>query len=97
MLVRFEDLIGEQGGGSRDRQVRTVRKIAHHLGTPLDFRETKRVADRAFSSDSKTFRKRKVGDWRNHFTKRHVDAAKRTLGDVLIQLGYEDRKNWTIR
>jgi len=42
------------------------------------------------------FRKGKIGDWRNHFTKKHVKIFKEIAGDVLIQLGYEKGYEWDI-
>jgi len=42
-----------------------------------------------------TTRKGIVGDWRNHFTERHVQRFKERCGHFLIQLGYEQDMNWT--
>jgi hypothetical protein len=39
-------------------------------------------------------RKGVVGDWRNVFLPRHVDAFKRSAGDLLIELGYEKDGRW---
>jgi hypothetical protein len=36
-------------------------------------------------------RKAIVGDWKNHFTKRHTDIFNAIAGDTLIKLGYETR------
>ena len=39
-------------------------------------------------------RKGVVGDWRNVFLPRHVDAFKRSAGELLIELGYEKDGRW---
>lgn len=39
-------------------------------------------------------RKGVIGDWRNVFLPRHVEAYKRLVGPLLIELGYEDDLDW---
>jgi hypothetical protein len=96
VLVRFEDLIGARGGGDEERQRQCIRRIADHIECSLSQRESTSIADRAFSTDSKTFRKGKTGDWRNHFTEQHVQATKKTMGEVLVRLGYEKDDQWEV-
>jgi hypothetical protein len=46
--------------------------------------------------DSKShFRKGQAGDWRNHFTPRHVRFFKDHYGDLLLKLGYEANSEWS--
>jgi len=44
---------------------------------------------------SNHFRRGVPGDWRNHFTKKHIAYFKSLYNPLLLKLGYEDRKNWT--
>lgn len=88
LLVRFEDLIGPAGGGDRDRQHDTVRKILAHLGLTLRADEVEKIADAVFYPGSHTFRKGQIGDWKNHFTPVHEQAFADSAGDLLEQLGY---------
>ncbi|MCZ6877472.1 MAG: sulfotransferase domain-containing protein [Acidobacteria bacterium] len=39
-------------------------------------------------------RKGVFGDWRNVFLPRHVDAFRRSAGELLIELGYEKDGRW---
>jgi len=96
MLVRFEDLIGEGGGGSVERQRECVRQVGNHIGLSLDEVEVERIAANTFSQDSRTFRKGKIGDWKNHFTNQHVEAVKEELGGIMIRLGYETDMDWSV-
>jgi hypothetical protein len=94
LTVRFEDLVGEHGGGSRQAQLTTVAAIAAHIDRPLDEAALRRVCDRVFSTSSATFRKGQIGDWRNHFTAEQVELFKHQAGDQLIRLGYESGFDW---
>jgi hypothetical protein len=96
MLMRFEDLIGEAGGGSAERQKECIRQVGNHIGLSLAEAEVQRIADNTFSRDSRTFRKGKIGDWKNHFTNRHVEAVKEELGDIIVRLGYETDTDWSV-
>lgn len=95
-VVRFEDLIGPRGGGSREAQVETVERIAEHLDVDLADEEVARVAESTFSTGSSTFRKGLIGDWRNHFEPEHVEAFKDAAGDRLVELGYEPDGDWSV-
>ena len=93
-LLRFEDLIGPAGGGSEERQRETIRRMGDHLGLALDETQITTIAQNLFDPHSPTFRKGRIGDWRQHFTQAHKEAMKEVAGDVLIALGYETNMDW---
>lgn len=95
-VLRFEDLIGPRGGGSREAQVETVETVADHIGVDLTDEEVDYVARNTFSTGSSTFRKGLIGDWRNHFEPEHVEAFKQAAGDHLLDLGYEPDGDWSV-
>lgn len=87
--VKFEDLVGEMGGGRADIQHDTVAKICDHVGLTLSAGQIDSVAAQIFNQGSQTFRKGAIGDWRNHFSAEHITAFNQTGGqDLLAQLGY---------
>ena len=88
LTVRFEDLVGPVGGGQLAAQLNAVRKIADHIGRPIDDDEVVRVADRMYATSGLTYRKGVAGDWRNHFTDEHRAVFDRVSGDLLEVLGY---------
>jgi hypothetical protein len=92
--VRYEQLIGPAGGGSGEAQRDAVRRVAQHVGRPLDDRAAQRVAARVWSPKSSTFRSGRSGGWRERFTDEHVAAFKRVAGAELIALGYERDLDW---
>jgi hypothetical protein len=90
-IVRFEDLVGPAGGGSRERQERAIGAIAEHLGLPLTAGETAVIADGVFDVTSPTFRRGLIGSWKEHFTAEHVRAFTEIAGQTLVEWGYEKR------
>jgi hypothetical protein len=89
LLVRFEDLVGDAGGGDDERQLDALRRIDEHLGLAQSEADLRRVAAKVYSSGSRTFRRGQAGTWRDHWTAAHDDAALRTgLPAVIEALGY---------
>jgi len=93
LTIQFEDLVGPQGGGSAQKQYECIKKIATHLGCDTNDEMIAYVANNLFG-DTKTFRKGKIGDWKNHFNPEHKQAFKEIAGQLLIDLGYEKDLNW---
>ena len=94
MLVRFEDLIGGEGGGSAEKQLLVIRDAANHLGIALDKDEVTRIASKVFSKKSPTFRSGKIRDWENHISIENRQLIKEKLGEWLIEFGYEQDLSW---
>ncbi len=94
LVVRFEDLIGPDGGGTAEAQRDAVARIAAHVGRDLAPDRLHRTAARIWSDRSSTFRSGRSGGWRDHFTDEHRRAFKATAGRLLIDLGYESDLDW---
>jgi hypothetical protein len=93
-VCRFESLVGPSGGGSADLQKREVATIASRLNRHLSDAGIERTAQRIWSSRAATFRRGRIGDWRNHFSNEHKAAFKEVAERHLIALGYEDGPIW---
>lgn len=91
-VIRFEDLVGSQGGGSRKNQILSIIKIARALGIELNSHQLLYITRHLFGNTN-TFRKGVIGDWKNYFDS-HKEHCKEVLGDLLIDLGYEKDYNW---
>jgi sulfotransferase 6B1 len=91
--VRFEDLIGPQGGGTREAQITVIKGIAKHLGHHLTDQQALSFGDAVFGN-SITFRKGKIGSWKEDFTAHHRNMFKQVAGQLLIDLSYEKDFEW---
>ena len=87
-VVRFEDLVGPEGGGDSDRQDATIRSIYDFLGMDVDGHVLARIGDRLFSADSPTFRSGTIGGWRRYFDPELEALFDRTVGDRILPYGY---------
>ena len=91
ITVRFEDLIGQQGGGDPCKQNATLEQIAHHLGLE-SVQNLQDVQEKLFGN-SATFRTGQQGQWRQAFTPIHHQAFAEIAGGLLADLGMEpDRR-----
>lgn len=95
MVVRFEDLIGPEGGGDLARQLSTLRDIYRHIGLPVEDGWIHDLRQRLFSSASPTFRQGRTGQWRQQFDAQITLAFKQIAGDGLIRYGYEKDEDWS--
>jgi tetratricopeptide (TPR) repeat protein len=92
-ITSFERLVGEQGGGSAEAQREEVNNIAAHLGIALTDDHRKAVIDNMFGG-TVTFKEGKRGGWKQHFGEKHKQQIKALMGDLIIELGYEQNNNW---
>lgn len=97
--VRFEDLVGGRGGGNEKKRLESIDRIFDHLELSMSLIDI----EKGFSSEkidprkSHTFRKGNkggIGTWREKFSEKNKEEMKAVAGDLLIELGYEDDKNW---
>jgi len=88
LVVRFEDLVGPDGGGTRDRQDATLRSIYGFLGMDVDGPTLARIGARLFSTDSPTFRSGAIGGWRRSLDPELQALFERTVGDRIRPYGY---------
>jgi len=95
LTVRFEDLVGPKGGGSKKSQMDALRAIVDHLKLPKTDHELSLVADNSFGKPGeKTFSKGKIGQWKTTFKEHHKSLFKTVFGDELIEMGYEKNHHW---
>jgi hypothetical protein len=89
VMVRFEDLVGPEGGGSEEAQRLAVGRVAMHLGVPVEERTIGLVGECLFGA-GRTFRKGQIGGWREEFTAEHEQALEEAAGPLLAELGYQE-------
>jgi sulfotransferase 6B1 len=91
--LKFEDLVGIQGGGRASMQKRAIKALARHLGISSDSPLLDRCLVNAFGN-SITFREGKINGWKRWFTAEHKRLFKEKAGQLLVDLKYENNLNW---
>lgn len=91
--LRFEALLGARGGYSEQAQLAELRKISEALSLDVSDEDLLEAFKASFGTGI-VFSKGKAGTWKEHFTEEHKKRFKELLGDVLIELGYEQDYNW---
>jgi len=92
--VKYEDLVGNKGGGSDEKQLQAMCNIASHLHIAVNREDLRQIQNQLYDQTSSTFRTGKIGSWRQEFTKEQKDLFKRVAGDLLIELNYEINHDW---
>lgn len=85
LVVRYEDLVGPEGGGSRDVQKSEIFKIMEFLG--LSVNDTNPLAD-ALYGGTHTFRSGQIGGWRDSLGSM-ADEVEDVLRSSITSWGYE--------
>ena len=94
LVVKFEDLIGEQGEGSKYKQHATIENICKHIDLDLTDNEIKKIANKIYDKKSPTFRAAKIDSWKEEFSTEQKAILKNRIGKWLIKYGYEKNINW---
>lgn len=94
LVIKYENLIGSEGGGTSDAQLTELTRIADYIGWKTNKDELIEIAGKIYYTKSKTFRKGGQGGWKNYFTEYHKSRFKILLGNELVKLGYERDMNW---
>jgi Sulfotransferase domain. len=106
LVVRYENMVGEEGGGSLALQLNELNKIAAFIELELSNEQIRSIASQLYGNQQdpfgketlpnfrSTFSKGKIGSWRGSFTEENKIAFKKKLGQSLIDLGYENGMDW---
>ncbi|MDB2614300.1 sulfotransferase domain-containing protein [Chlamydiales bacterium] len=93
-IIRFEDLIGEKGGGDRQKQIETIYKLAQYIEEEISYEQAEKIGDNLFGSSS-TFRKGQIDQWKSIFNQDHIEAFKNSpMNPLLVEWGYENTPDW---
>ena len=88
LLVKFEDLIGEQGGGSRQKQAQTLQDLAAHLSIPWD-EEIARQTTNVYDPKTRTFRVGNIHSWKNALEPEDLAQLTEYCEPLCLEAGYE--------
>ena len=91
LTVRFEDIIGPEGGGDIQLQLELIRQLLTYIGR--DPERATEIRGQVFGG-TRTFDRGQIGSWRSMFRDEHVARAKQVMGRYLVSAGYEPDLNW---
>ena len=86
LLLRFEDLIGEQGGGQKDLQHEALTRISNYLEIELD--DLPFQSKKLFDPNVRTFRIGKIDSWKQTLTPSLVEKLTHYCEPLCKELGY---------
>ena len=92
-VIRFEDLVGEKGQGSEEKQRETIQFISSLLNIRLTQDRLDWIVDHLFGGDPRervswTFRRGQIGDWKKYFQPHHRVLFNQLWGAYQQALGY---------
>ncbi len=85
ILLRFEDLVGPSGGGSLQKQKKSILSILNHLD--IENIDVSKVADSVFGNSS-TFRKGMINRWKSELNDQEKSVFKE-YNKLFLSLDYE--------
>lgn len=88
LLVKFEDLIGPQGGGTLYAQLAIMQKIAYHFNIHITRAQLLEVCKNIYGN-SPNFRIGKINQWKTVFTNEQKMNAREAFKDLLTHFNYE--------
>lgn len=94
ITIRFEDLVGIQGGGSEETQRASVIDLCEFLEINRSAKQISEVCQLIFG-DSPTFRKGKIGNWGEEFTTEHIHLFNQVTNSLLSDWGYQNRQTYS--
>jgi sulfotransferase 6B1 len=91
--VKFERLVGDEGGGDSRTQRAELEAIARHLNVSSPPGHIEKCVRKLFGGTA-TFRKGQIGSWKRYFSPDDKKLFKQVAGQLLIDLGYEKDLAW---
>ncbi len=90
LFIKYEDLIGSQGGGGDELQKKTIEAIAKRLGVQMTSEKVESISKDLFGDNvvGCTFRKGTINQWEKHFKDEHKQAFEERWLEIQNRLGY---------
>jgi hypothetical protein len=89
LRVRFEELVGESGGGVKNRQLGAIQEIAGWVSKENDYSKEaiQRIGENSFGKTT-TFRKGSIERWKTEMDRKELELCSEYLREPLKRLGY---------
>ncbi len=88
--IKFEELIGLQGGGNSDVQYNVLMQLLNFIGYNENHQAAVRLLQSSLFGDrKKTFRKGKIDSWKSDIPEIFHSEVNKELAPVIMQWGYK--------
>ena len=100
-IVKFEDLVGEQGGGNTEIQKKEIEKITNFMKLSFTSDKIDEIGKDLFglikenapyisrkNQLERTFRKGQINSWKEYFTDEIMNEFNAKYGELQKKLGY---------
>jgi hypothetical protein len=88
LVVKFEDLVGQRGGGDAEIQIQTISKIINHLNITMDKEEILNIIMTMEKTSSPTLRSGQIDGWKKYFDTELSNILESQLGRSAEKFGY---------
>lgn len=89
LCVKFEHLIGPNGGGDKHKQEEAVKSICNHISIELNQGQLEDICNKIYSVKSSTFNKGKIGNWRSTLSEEEKKWLNETIRSQITSYGYK--------
>lgn len=89
LIVRFEDLVGEKGGGTREQQRHEIMRVVKFLNLEVSEDMLEEIQKSLFGMPGRTFRKGQAGGWRDVLDEALLDVYYRYDTGMTATWGYD--------
>ena len=87
LVVKFEDIVGNQGGGSNEQRIKVLEQVADALN--LNRESIPQVAESLYGPGRHTFRKGKIDSWKEEIPSSVLDRISSEMSVILDKWGYD--------
>jgi len=94
LKLKFEDLIGEKGGGDKKTQIEIIKNVCYYIFGEVSNERVSEIADKIFDSNSKTFVNGRINKWKNKYTNKTRKLFFKSMHEILVEWGYESDDSW---
>lgn len=107
MIVKYEDFVGDVGGGSDARRSMVLKQLADFLNMHISLDHFAFIQKNMYAviqyntkggqdlgPERNDYHSASIGNWKTFLKEEHKVLLKERIGQALIDLGYEDSMEW---
>lgn len=89
LCLRFEDLIGSNGGGNNQNQIEAVKSICEFISIKVEDAVIEKISKGIYSSKSSTFNKGKINNWKQNLNNKEIQWLNSVINQQITDYDYQ--------